>query len=139
MDNLQNQSKDAVIDPAATSVQKNICPQCHQPVLPEYYFCPNCGKKLNEAPLSTTIWAQLGLYLFTLIIMPVTGYLAYRHWKGIAYFKSQDPKAKRMGIISIILLIGTIAFIVWSLWAGITQLREAVQTQQNSLNAFGGF
>ena len=26
-----------------------ICPICHYPVKPEYYFCPNCGAKLTRA------------------------------------------------------------------------------------------
>lgn len=135
MDNPQDQTNSEITPDTAS---KSVCPQCHQPILPEYYFCPNCGKKLEEAPLSTTVWAQLWLYIFTLIIMPLTGYLAYRHWKGIQYFKSQDPKAKRIGITSIILLIGTVVAIGWSIWAGIAQLKEALNAQQNNINSLGG-
>jgi len=141
MDNPQNpnQPEVATMPSVAIPAQKNICPQCHQPVLPEYYFCPNCGKKLEEVPLSTTIWAQLWLYIFTLIVMPFTGYLAYRHWQGVAYMRSRDPKARRIGFISVILLISTIVLLTWSIWAGITQLKESIQTQQNNINSLGGF
>lgn len=139
MDNPQNQLEIAAAPSVTVPARKNICPQCHQPILPEYYFCPNCGKKLEEVPLSTTIWAQLWLYVFTLIIMPFTAYLAYRHWQGIAYVRSKDPKARRMGLISIGILIGTIAFLIWSLWTGIAQLQESIQAQQNNLNSLGRF
>ena len=139
MDNPQDQPEVAVVSPVTTPARKKICPQCHQPILPEYYFCPNCGKKLEEVPLSTSIWAQLWLYIFTLIVMPFTGYLTYRHWQGIAYLKSKDPKARRIGLISIVLLISTIVFLIWSIWTGITQLQESIQTQQSNLNFLGGF
>ena len=45
-----------------------ICPQCHQPVKPEWYYCPNCGKKLSEPGLSTSLASQLWLYAFSIII-----------------------------------------------------------------------
>lgn len=120
-------------------MHKNICPQCHQPVLPEYYFCPNCGKELKEKPLSTTIWAQIWLYAFTLVFMPMTSYLIYRYWKGMKYFRSEDPKAHHMGLISIALLIGTIIFVAWSLWAGFAWLQEYIKVQQSDPNYLGGF
>lgn len=120
-----------------TTIQ-NICPQCHQPVLPEYYFCPNCGKNLHEAPLPTTIGAQLWLYVYSLIFMPLTAYLIYRRWEGIKYFKSKDPKAHTIGIISIILLILSFVIIAWEIWQGTLWLQQAVQSQQNLMNLGGG-
>jgi heme/copper-type cytochrome/quinol oxidase subunit 2 len=111
-----------------------ICPQCHQSVLPQYYFCPNCGKKLEDQPLSTTIWAQVWLYVFSLILMPITCYFIYSRWKGTKYFKSKDPKAHQMGLIAIVLLIISIVFLIWSTWAGTVWLDKYVQTQINSLS-----
>ena len=72
------------------------CPQCHQPVLPTYYFCPNCGKSLHEPPLSTTVGAQTGLYALS-IIMPMICFLAINQWRGMKYMKSADPQAKQIG------------------------------------------
>lgn len=129
---------EVVVAPLASD-HKSICPQCHQPVLPEYYFCPNCGKGLKEKPLSTTIWAQLWLYIFTLVFMPLTSYLVYRYWNGIKYFRSEDPKAKRIGLISIILLIGTIIAVAWSIWTGFAWFQVYIKTQQSSPNYLGGF
>src|SRR6266481_8112927 len=115
------------------SAQAKICPQCHQPTAPEYYFCPNCGKNLKEPALSTSVWAAFWLYFYTLILMPLTSYLIYRHWQGIKYFRSSDPKARRMGLIAIILLICTLLFVAWSLWAGTLWLQKYVQQQENGL------
>src|SRR5271166_4874557 len=80
-----------------------LCPQCHQPIKPEYYYCPNCGKKLSEAPLSTSLGAQLWLYAFSLIL-PFIGYLAITKWQGIQYARSGDPRAQEIGWIAIGLL-----------------------------------
>ncbi len=114
-----------------------VCPQCHQPVRPEYYFCPNCGKKLEERPLSTSVWAQIWLYFFTLILMPITCYLIYTRWQGLRYFRSNDPKARQIGLIAIILLIISIILLVWGTWAGITQFQQYIQNQENSINYIG--
>lgn len=137
METLQTPDQPQIVP--TTINKKSICPQCHQPVLPEYYFCPNCGKKLEEKPLSTGIWAQLWLYFFTLVIMPLTAYLAYRHWHGVEYFRSEDPKAKRVGLISILLLIITIFFLIWSTWASMVWFQEYIKAQQTNPNYLGGF
>lgn len=134
---MQNQTE-SVVQPTVVT-HKTICPQCHQPVLPTYYFCPNCGKLLEEVPLSTTFWAQLWIYAFTVVIMPLTGYLAYKHWQGITYIKSGDPKARRIGIVATVLLIATIVVVIWLTWAGTMQLRKYVEEQQSGLNGLGGF
>lgn len=89
--------------------------------------------------MSTSIWAQIWLYAFTLILMPVTCYLIYTRWQGIKYFKSKDPKAHRMGLIAIILLIVSIVFLIWSTWQGTVWLNKYVQAQVNSVSNLGGF
>ncbi len=123
--------------PPAILVKKKICPQCHQPVLPEYYFCPNCGKNLEEKPLSTTVGAQIWLYTFSLILMPMTCYLIYSKWQGWKYFKSDDPKAKDIGLISIILLGVSFLLLIWITWAGIAALQKYWLTEESSINTMG--
>ena len=119
-------------------ISNAICSECHQQVLPEYYFCPNCGKNLREKPLPTSFGAQLWLYIFSLVIMPITYCLAWRYWKGWKYFKSPDPKAKRIGLVAIVLLAISIIFLVWSTYAGIVWLQQYEQNQTNSdLNSLG--
>jgi hypothetical protein len=90
----------------------DVCPNCHQPTLPQYYFCPNCGTKLNQAPLSTTVMAQLKIYAFS-IILPMLCFLFVTSWQGVKYFKSKDPKAKQIGQIAWVLLILSTIVTIW--------------------------
>ena len=89
-----------------------ICPNCHQPILPTYYFCPNCGTKLNSAPLKTDTLTQVGIYAFS-IILPIICFLFVTRWPGVKYFKSSDPKAKQIGNIAWTLLILSTIFVIW--------------------------
>lgn len=120
-------------------VKRSICPHCHQPVLPEYYFCPNCGEKLEDVPLSTSIWAQIKLYSFTFIWMPLTAYLVYTKWKGYKYFKSEDPKAQRIGTVAMVLLAISIIIFVWTTWASIVWLLQYIKAQETNVNSLGGY
>ncbi len=91
----------------------NVCPTCHQPVLSSYYFCPNCGTKLNSAPLSTTLGAQIKLYAFS-AILPFICFLFITRWSGMKYFKSNDPKTKQIGEVAWVLLILSTVIMIWS-------------------------
>jgi hypothetical protein len=97
--------------PDATSAS-DICPTCHQPVLPTYYFCPNCGTKLNQAPLSTTVAAQIKLYAFS-IVLPMICFLFVTRWQGMKYFKSNDARTKQIGEVAWILLILSTVVTIW--------------------------
>jgi hypothetical protein len=111
-----------------------ICPQCHFPVKPEYYYCPNCGKSLHEAPLSTSLGTQLWIYGFS-IILPIICFLAVSYWPGIKYFKSKDPGAQQIGLIAIILMaLSTII----TFWLAIVWIQQAVQSSVNSVGNLGG-
>src|ERR1035437_3059110 len=93
-------------------MESNICSVCHQPILPQYYFCPNCGTKLNQAPLSTTIQTQAWIYAFS-IILPMILFIFVTKWPGMKYFKSNDPKAKQIGQIAWGLLILSTIIVIW--------------------------
>jgi zinc ribbon protein len=93
-----------------------ICPMCHEPVLPTYYFCPNCGTKLaGGKPLSTSIATQLWIYLFSLIL-PAIAFLAIKYWPGVKYLRSPDWEKKQIGIVAIVLMaVSTIALAWWGI------------------------
>ncbi len=112
--------------------EPSLCPACHEPVLPTYYFCPNCGKNLREPPLSTSVSAQIGIYLLS-IIMPAILFLAITHWSGVKYLKSQDPRARQIGIVAIILMTASTIALVW--W-GIVWYQQFMQSVAGGL--FGG-
>ena len=109
----------------------NICQVCHQLILPTYYFCPNCGTKVNSAPLSTTLGKQFGIYLFS-IILPSICFLFITRWPGLNYFKSNDPKARLIGEIAFTLLILST---ILTFWYAFSWTQSAVQSFSNSLNA----
>ncbi len=90
----------------------SLCSVCHQPILPIYYFCPNCGVALASAPLSTSIPRQLWIYVFSLIL-PSLCFLFISKWPGVKYFKSTDKKAKTIGIIAWVLLLASTVFTFW--------------------------
>ena len=113
-----------------------LCPTCHQEIKAEYYFCPNCGTKLKQAPLSTTFISQFALYAFS-IILPSICFLFVSKWHGISYLKSKDPKEKIIGAIACVLLaIST----VLTIYFAYTITLNVVQSQINAVNTdFVGF
>ena len=107
-----------------------FCPVCHQPILPQYYFCPNCGAKINTAPLSTTAGTQAWIYAFS-IILPMMCFIFVTRWPGVKYYKSDDPKAKLIGQIAWTLLILSTIVTIWLVYFWTTQI---IQSSINSIN-----
>ncbi|MBU6370896.1 MAG: zinc ribbon domain-containing protein [Patescibacteria group bacterium] len=107
-----------------------ICPTCHRPVESGWYFCPNCGTKLQEAPLPTGPAAQIKLYASS-IVLPMILFLFVTRWQGLKYARSHDPKARRMGVIAwILIVLSTVATVylayVWT--------EAAIQSQIQAIN-----
>src|SRR5262249_44883160 len=117
------------------AVPAMLCPQCHFPVKPEYYYCPNSGKSLRMSPLSTSVGTQIWIYAFS-IILPAICFLAVSYWPGVKYIKSEDPQAQQIGIVAAVLLgISTII----TFWLGIIWIQQAVQSSVNSIGNLGGY
>jgi len=83
------------------------CKYCGFSVLVTYYYCPNCGKKLKEPPLSTSIGRQIYIYALSLILPPLG------LWPGIKYLRQDNIIAKRIGIIAIVLTIISTILTIW--------------------------
>jgi len=107
----------------------NICPICHQAILPQYYFCPNCGAKLNSAPLSTTLESQARLYAFS-IILPAIAFIFITKWPAIKYLRSDDKKAKQIGLAACFLLVLSTVVIGW---LAVAWIQQAVQASINDI------
>lgn len=116
-------------------MESNICSVCHQSILPQYYFCPNCGAKINSAPLSTTAGTQAWIYAFS-IVLPMILFLFVTRWPGMKYFKSNDPKAKQIGQIAWALLIISTIVTIWLVYVW---TQQTIQSSINSINADFGF
>jgi len=74
-------------------------------------FCPNCGKQLQDTQLSTSTFTQIWIYGMSLFLPPLG------LWPGIKYFRSTDEKAKRIGLIAIIITIVTTIATIWATFA----------------------
>ena len=109
----------------------SVCSFCHQPILSQWYFCPNCGNKLNSAPLSTSPATQAGIYAFS-VILPMICFIMVTKWPGLKYLRSKDQKAKLIGQIAcVILALSTVI----TIWAAIVLTQEAIQSSVDSINA----
>ena len=110
-----------------------ICPKCHQPVLPTAYFCSNCGEKLSEPPLSTTMGAKAWIYASS-IILPMLCFLTVKYWPGFKYARSNDPSAKRIGYIAIaLMLISTIV----TFWLAAVVFQQMMQVLTSGVGGLG--
>lgn len=109
--------------------QQLVCQFCHFPLLENYYFCPNCGKKLNEPPITTL--KEIGVYLISILLPPLG------LWPGIRYLFSKNQRTRRAGLIAIIL---TILSTVITIWLTMTFINQAMQslTGQMNLNQYQG-
>ncbi len=75
------------------------CPRCHQTIKSTDYFCFNCGQKIHEPPLSTSLQSQTILYIKT-ILLPPLGIL----W-GFRYLRQSDTNSKIVGLLAIIFTV----------------------------------
>lgn len=121
------------MDPnAAASVPSHpgVCPVCHLPVSPDFYFCPNCGAKVHEPPLSVSPLNQFLLYAFS-IVLPMICYLAITKWQGITYLRSNDEKTRQVGVIACCLLVlsSFVTFYYAYVWT-----EEALQQANTEVN-----
>lgn len=75
------------------------CKFCGFPVSENFYFCPNCGKKLKQPPLSTSIGKQISVYAISIFLPPLG------LWPALKYIAQKDSKARIIGIVAIVLTI----------------------------------
>lgn len=73
------------------------------------FYCPICGNKVKEKPMPTSVRSQIFLYAVS-GLLPLL-FLA----QTIKYIRSPDPKAKRIGWISLAIMITALIIGIW--WA----------------------
>lgn len=77
----------------------NQCPSCHVSTQSEWFFCPSCGKVLQEKPVHITVGKQILIYLVSFFLAPL-GLV----W-GIRYVRNKDRKVKIVGVVCIVLTL----------------------------------
>jgi hypothetical protein len=105
-----------------------ICPKCNHMVPEEFSFCPNCGAPIKNN-VSITLFSQIWIYGVS-VFLPPLGF-----WPGIKYFRSSDPKAKKIGMIAIVL---SVLSTVLTLWATFAFLNIYLNTFNSVINGTGG-
>lgn len=108
-----------------------VCPQCKGNIAPVDYFCPACGKKLKEKPLSTTFSKQLSIYLVSFFLPPLG------LWPAIKYIRAPDEKSKRIGWIAILLTIISIIITVWLTMNFINSFNRQLNNQLDLYSGMG--
>jgi len=108
---------------------QSTCIYCKGNISSSNYFCPNCGKKIKEKPLSTTFGRQLLVYLLSIFLPPLG------IWPAIKYLHQQDEKSKKIGLIALFL---TIASIVITIWLTISFINSFSKGLDNQLNLYQG-
>jgi len=90
---------------------EEICSVCHQAVLTEYYFCPNCGNNLKEKPQAISALVQAGIYTLAIFVPPLG------LWPGLKYLTKKGESAKRVGIIAIALTLISSILTIWAIFS----------------------
>jgi hypothetical protein len=108
------------------------CAVCHIKILPEYYFCPNCGKELKPKPLSTSIFAQIKLYAIS-AILPLICFITISKWKGLAYIREENTSAKIIGCVALSILVGSTLFTFWYAYVTTVTMMNDLTKQINGL------
>lgn len=86
--------------------ETTTCPFCNTAVSLSSFFCQNCGKKLRERPLSTSILRQIFIYLVSMLLPP------YGIWYGIKYLNQNNNNAKAIGIVAIVLTLISLILVI---------------------------
>lgn len=104
------------------------CPYCRKNISTTDYFCPGCGKKLKDKPLSTTFARQLVIYLISLFLPPLG------LWPAISYLRQRDETAKKIGIAALFLTIISIVITSWLTINLINSFSRGLGSQFNFYN-----
>ena len=110
---------------------QTTCLNCKGNISLSDYFCPSCGKKLKEKPLSTTFLKQLLIY-FVSFFLPPLGI-----WPAIKYLRQSDEKLKRIGLAALVLTIISTLITSWLIFSLINSLNKELSNQLNFYQDMG--
>ncbi len=110
-------------------MDQQICRFCNSPVSDNFFFCPTCGKKLHEPPI--TITKQISIYALSIFLPPLG------LWPGIKYVFQKDEKTKTVGIAAIILTIISTIVTIWLFMNTITSITSGINPPLNQYQNLG--
>ena len=104
------------------------CLRCKFPILETFYFCPNCGKKFKNPPVSTSILSQIKIYLVC-ILFPPFGLIP-----AIKYLLDKNKKAKIIGFVALLITVIATAIVISVTKDLFNQLTSLLNGQYNQIN-----
>lgn len=107
------------------------CPFCQFPVIPAFYFCPNCGKKLKEPPFSMSAVKIIGLLAMSLLLPPLG------LWPGIKLLFKNDRKGQLVGLTAIFITALATIITTWLTINFVNSQLNSAQTQFNPYQSLG--
>lgn len=106
-ENLIRESESFYKPPMENVLPETMCLACRAPVSAAENFCPRCGTKLKEPPLSISAGKRAFIYLFSFFLAPFGLGYAFK------YLKQSNPEARRVGIVVVILTALAMALMIW--------------------------
>ena len=110
---------------------QSICNQCHGNISTADYYCPNCGKKVKEKPLSTSTGKQIWLYFISFFFPPLG------IWPAIKYLRQDDDKSKKIGIALLSITIISIIITLWFTLSFVNSFNKELNTQMKLYQGTG--
>ena len=110
-------------------MEQTICKFCGQTVATNFFFCPYCGKKIIQPPITTA--GIIGVIPISILLPP------FGLWPGIKYLLQKDPKSKKIGVIAITLTILSTVVVTWLIISIVNSLTQNLSSQMNGLQNVG--
>lgn len=104
------------------------CRGCKFVLMGTEKFCPNCGQEINGQMLSTSLMSQVGLYAISIFLPP------FGLGKTLKYIRSEDPRAKIIGWVSLGL---TVTAITLGILSANLMVKNIYQQMNQELNVVG--
>lgn len=112
-------------------ITDKVCPFCHIALKDDYYFCPNCGKKLKDPPMTAA--KEIGIYLLSVLLPPLG------LWPGIRYILSGNAKTRRVGWIAVGLTVLATIITIWLFMGFMNGLTQGLNSSLNQYQSLGGY
>lgn len=117
------------MDDSSAAVVLPTCPLCKKTIPADAFFCPYCGKKIKEPPISVSLSSQLKVYIISFFLAPFGLILAFK------YLRQNNQKAKIIGIVGIVLTVISISV---SITTGLAVFHEFYKMLNVQMQIYNG-
>ena len=100
-----------------------VCQYSSFPVTDENYFCPHCGKKLKDKPVSIGTWAIVWLFVLSVLLPPLGIGLTMR------YIKADEESTRTIGWISLLVTVVSLMVAIWISKLALDGINQQINSQ----------